>query len=309
MSPSTHGLLRRAVAIAIGALALLAPLRVSAQRDTSAALVGRVTMLGGQGIPEVEIVDQLSGRIAVTDADGRYALDRLVEGPRHVVVRRIGWVRIDTTLTLHALSRLEVDFVMSQVVQRLGAVNIISQDECPNRTMEGFECRRRAAIGVFRDAKELAALNPRIAADMLWGIDGLRREGDAVLSTTQWRCLTILIDGRPRNVGDGALRMSDYIAVEFYDAGAKVPAWYKSYAYQESRPATPRRRGSPTGGIGRSLPTPAAPAHPCALAVFWTKFAPKIDPSMDPSPSVTQARAAVRGLTPDSTPPKKPDTP
>ncbi|MFI5246494.1 MAG: hypothetical protein ACHQQR_14775 [Gemmatimonadales bacterium] len=102
-------------------------------------------------------------------------------------------------------------------------------------------------------------------------------------STTGWRCLTILIDGvRPYNPHELAiLPLTDLIAVEFYDQEDKVPDWYKLSAFE--------------GGSGGSLRgQSSALGRPCALIVYWSKFAPKSDSSLDPSKEVTRAREARR---------------
>jgi hypothetical protein len=103
--------------------------------------------------------------------------------------------------------------------------------------------------------------------------------GLAPESVTGWHCLVTLIDGHLPGRGDMILHFpDDYKAVEFYDHWEKVPAWYKSLAYQ---PATPRRTGRP-----------AQPARQCALIIYWTTFAPRFDPGLDPSGDVTRARQA-----------------
>ena len=266
-----------------------------AQRS-AAPLRGTVVDSGGKPIESVEISATTAGRVTRSDATGRFELDTLVTGPSRLLFRRLGWKAIDTTIYLNPKITVEIRVVMARLAQNLEQVRIVSHDDCPIRTMEGFECRRRAGIGAFRDSSELAALQPSCMSNMLVGMEGIRTVGGngnpcATLEATKgWRCLIQLIDGRRGNVL-GQLRMSDYIGVEFYDEEDKVPEWYKSLAYTPARAATktytPRGRAT-------VYATPSMPGRGCSLIVFWTKFADRYNPSLDQDKSSTHAMQSRR---------------
>jgi hypothetical protein len=69
-----------------------------------------------------------------------------------LLVRRLGWRAIDTRITVDTLGTRNLRLVLTPVAEELQAVHIVSQDDCPIRTLEGFECRRRGGIGAYRDS-------------------------------------------------------------------------------------------------------------------------------------------------------------
>jgi hypothetical protein len=263
------------------------PAVAPAQRDTTAIVRGVVTDSASRPIEDVEVYAPGIGRGVRTGSDGQFALIHLRPGAMRLLVRRLGWHMLDTTVTLEPGREVELRVSLVRIAQELEQVLIVARNECPNRTLEGFECRRRSGIGVFRDTTEFVAIKPLWMADLLYGVDGLRRvptkKGVVLESTTGWRCLTILIDGvRPYDSQQlSILPLTDFIAVEFYDQEDKVPDWYKLMAFE--------------GGSGGSLRGQSrALGRPCALIVYWSKFAPKSDSSLDPSKEVTRAREARR---------------
>lgn len=264
-----------------------------AQRDTSGVVRGRITGVGGAAMEAVDVYSPSVGRGTRTNAEGRFVMAGLVTGNIRFVVRRPGWKAIDTTLSVSPGSPTPLDVRLEPIPQGLPTVSITSQDECPNRTREGFECRRRSGIGVFRDSAEITALKPTYVADFLWGVTGLRRvsalNSVTLESTTGWRCLRTLIDGRLPVRGDGNLTVSDYRAVEFYDNADKAPEWYKYAAFE---PPTTRAQAGRARTAGQPMSDPSRMGRPCALVVYWTRFSPTFDPGLDQSPSVTRNRAA-----------------
>jgi len=286
--------------IAVGLALLIAfPCGARAQRALAPAR-GVVVDSAGQPIESVEISATAVGRVTRTGSDGRFEIDTLVAGPNRLLARRLGWKAIDTTFVLNARYPRELRFVMSRVSQQLAEVRIVSHDDCPTRTLEGFACRRRAGIGAFRDSAELAALNPSCLADMAQGMEGVRLVGGRtspcrVLEPTNgWRCLRTLVDGR---VGPalGRLKMTDYIGVEFYDDEDKVPEWYKEYAYASAARSTKTHSTRAGGTAGPTVyGTPQLAGRECSLLVLWTQFAPRFDPSLDQDKHATQAMKARR---------------
>ncbi len=288
--------MRRLVVVIVLLIAIPFALRAQVAQRVAAPLRGTVVDSTGNPIENVEISATTVGRLVRTDAVGHFEMDTLVTGPSRLVVRRLGWKAIDTTIYLNQKIPVQIRLVMARVAQSLEEVRIVSHDDCPTKTLEGFDCRRRAGIGAFRDSAELAALQPMCMSNMLVGMEGIRTVGSngspcaALESTKGWRCVRTLVDGRPLNTL-GQLRMTDYIAIEFYDEEDKIPEWYKSLAYQQgnaSRPTTAVR------GRATQYRTPAMPGRFCALIVYWTKFADRYNPSLDQDKSATRAMQARR---------------
>jgi len=282
--------------IALGlAILLLSPHSARGQRAL-APVRGVVLDSAGQPIESVEISATNVGRVTRTGSDGRFQIDTLVAGPNRILARRLGWKAIDTTFMLRPKYPSELRLVMSRVSQQLAEVRIVSHDDCPTRTMEGFDCRRRAGIGAFRDSAELAALNPSCLSDMADGMEGVRlvNRGTSpcrgIEATNGWRCLRTLVDGRLAPAL-GQLKMSDYIGVEFYDDEDKVPEWYKDFAYAGAVRGTKTR---PVPGRPTKFGTAAQPGRACSLLVLWTHFAPRFDPSLDQDKKATRAMQARR---------------
>jgi hypothetical protein len=221
--------------------------------DTLSTIGGEVSDSVGRPLAGVELYVVTSGRSTRTDANGRYLLHNVIEGPTQVRARRVGLRPVDTAFVLQARANMTLNMVLDSRPLALDTVRVTaSQDDCPPRSFEGFSCRRKAGVGVFRDSAELAALHPQTIADMFEGVRGLRREGGGVVAVTHWRCLTVLINGHlplPSEVhGYGsAAWIAGIAAEEFYEDGDTAPSWYRVFA---SRRATP-----------------------CSLIVYWTRNA------------------------------------
>ena len=204
------------------------------------------------------------------------------------------WKAIDTSVFVAAKTPLQVHLVLAHLAQDLEAVHVISQDECPSKTLEGFDCRRRAGIGAFRDSAEIAALHPVCVSDITYGMEGLRRTPgsrgcSSFIPTAGWRCLKVLVDGAPARM---ALRMTDYIGEEFYADYRDAPEWYKQYAFDNSRVAVPLHQDFKGGPF--VYRTPAVGGRNCSLIVYWTHFATRSDPSLVQSKATTIMMKARR---------------
>jgi hypothetical protein len=266
-------MIRSVIRLSTSLTFVLASASALAQRPT-VALRGQVLDGAGHPIESAEVTASSVGRLTRTDGDGRFAIDTVVAGSNRVLVRLLGWQAIDTTFVVDAKKPTVVRIVMARVAQNLNEVRIVSQDQCANRTLEGFNCRRVAGIGAFRDSAEIAALKPVCYANIAQGMDGLRLVPGVpcpkLESTKGWRCIRMLVDGRPP-IQVTRLKMSQFIGVEFYDVGDKVPEWYKIYAYESAVASVPTHQD--TSGYPMIYRTPALPGRACALIVYWTHLA------------------------------------
>ena len=278
-----------------------------AQRDPIGQVRGVIVDSAGHPLESVEISALTVGRFARTDSAGRFSIGGLIAGRNRLLVRRLGWKALDTTVIIDPKAPLEVRLVLARLAQNLQAVHVTSQDECPTRTLEGFECRRRAGLGAFRDSAEIAALKPTCQEHIIDGMTGLRLVPAFIcpgyMATTGWRCLVTLVDGLPPRFGHAPALMKDYVGVEFYADYKNAPEWYKQFAFANFTIPVPTHPSAP--GRAMIYREPALPGRECSLLVFWTHFAPKSDPALDQSRLTTQVmrarRDSLNGLPSDST--------
>jgi hypothetical protein len=232
--------------------AVLVPAGVAFVRhDTASTVRGAVIDADGKPVSGAEVYVTTSGRSGRTDASGRYSVGALIDGPTRLRARMPGWVPVDTVITLDARTTTTIDFVLARRSAPLDTVRV-SADACSQWTFDGFDCRRRVGVGVFRDEKEISARPPIYFADLFDGVAGVRRVLQRLdvgeQATTQWRCIAYLENGR-RPLWKNELQMNfrDVTAIEYYDSPEKIPQWYKNEAW----------RGK----------------EPCSLAVLWLRGA------------------------------------
>jgi hypothetical protein len=226
-----------------------------APHDTASTVVGFVTDSTGAPLSGAEVYVVTSGRAARTDGTGHYAVGQLLAGPTLLRVRIPGWVPADTEITLAPHDAATQNFVLKPQTATLPTVRVTSVVDCPRQSLDGFACRRRAGLGVFRDAREIAALQPIYFADLFDGVAGVRRIplrlDEGIEATTQWHCIVYLENGHPPT-WTNVMRINflDIVAFEFYDTQEAIPECYKSYAWSAN--------------------------EPCSLVVLWMRGAPKV---------------------------------
>ncbi len=238
-------------------LAVLGLLAVpSGTRAQSGVVKGIVTDTSGRPLENVEVLSINANRSARTGKDGRFTLARLPFGQQLIIARLPGYQPSDRAVNMLDAAAPELIIKLRRVVQALDTMRIVSHDGCAAYDVAGFECRRRAGIGQFRGADELAALRSYYWADMFEGLPGLRREPARdstigqdwrVQSMTGWRCLMEGWNGRHRTAADENIRPDQIAAIEHYDSYEKVPAAYKRLAW------------------------PNGQDKPCALVMYWTR--------------------------------------
>lgn len=254
----TEVLMDASVAVVIRADgdAVVVPANASfAPHDTASTVMGTVTDSAGTPLPGAEVYVVTSGRAGHTDGTGRYAVGQLLQGPTRLRARIPGWVAADTEITLAPHTAATLNFVLRQQTAALPAVRVSSVQECPRQSLDGFACRRRVGLGVFRDAREIAALTPIYFADIFDGVAGVRRVplplDEGIEATTQWRCIVYLENGRvPSWTNVMRINFLDIVAFELYDTQEAIPEWYKSYAWSGH--------------------------EPCSLIVLWMRGAPEV---------------------------------
>jgi len=163
-------LMSRLASVALGGL-ILASSPLGAQRRTG-SLSGVVRDDAGVPIPSVEIIAIKHSLSARTDSVGRFLLSALPSGPLDLTFRRLSFEPVVVTIDLPADDTTEVEVKLTVVAQRL--TGVLVNDRAPKkRVLEGFETRRREAIGYFVTRAQIEKRHPLLLSDMLRTIPGM----------------------------------------------------------------------------------------------------------------------------------------
>lgn len=263
---------QRRVRVARPALALLAVLVLSPWSAVRAqTLRGLLQDASGRPLSEVDVILVRNDQRQRSDASGRVFFPRVKPGEERVQARLIGYRLLEQRLVIGAESQ-DIVIVLERHAPLLDTVRVVDQDGCSATSLSGFECRRRAGIGYFRDAGEIRALKPAFFADMLDGMPGLRRTliqgphgADVRPAVVPSKCLVQLWNGQPPMRLDAAMASGperlfppdliwlpkDIVAIEMYDEYRKVPQRYRGLAW------------------------PVDSSQPCTLLIYWTRGASK----------------------------------
>lgn len=223
----------RCAALALPLLLLL-PVTARAQ-----GIAGHVVDTLGRPLLAAVVSAQPGDGLTRTDADGRFVLPTLSPGTYQLRIRRIGYRERLEEVTVRAGQRTRLTITLYAATPTLDTVRArVSQNACDNATLLGFECRRQAGIGYFRDANELAALNPEQLLDLARDLPGIRpgmRRGPAgLVEMVPWvrpsRCLKTLVNGRPEMQVFRWWTARDVVALEYYDQWSKIPLDYRQIA-------------------------------------------------------------------------------
>lgn len=229
---------------------------------------GTVRDSAGRPVALADVIVDPGGTRARTDSSGRFAVRGLRPGSYTLRVRKIEYRPYSQVIDVRPNAPLDLRVPLTRLPPLLTAVTAtVDANACAPSSLDGFECRRLAGVGMFRDAGEIRALRPEHWADMFDGMPGLRRVMVLGPNGREWRieaqpsrCLKELWNGQPpmvlANDGYGGFppdmvwRPIDVVAIEFYDAYAKIPARYRGYV------ETPGEEG-------------------CQLVIYWLRGAAK----------------------------------
>lgn len=192
------------------------------------------------------IVPSGGGQRVRTDSTGAFVIRGLRPGRHQLQVRKIQYRFHESAFVIRS-SIVEVSVVLTRLQPMLDTVRArVDQNTCAPSSLDGFECRRLAGIGFFRDAGEIRSLRPEHWADMFDGMPGIRRVMVPGPYGYEWRimpqpsrCLVELWNGQlpmqlaaPELGGfppDRIWRPIDVVAIEYYDRRWKIPARYHAY--------------------------------------------------------------------------------
>jgi len=202
----------------------------------------------------------------ITDADGRFAFDRVPAGTYRLVVTFIGYHDLTDTLAVPAESDLSLDLKLSVSPITLEPLVVVTRRQNP--LMEGFERRKARSFGSFVTRKQIEDRHPTYVSQLLMNMPGVR-----VIPVSGWGYAVFLREGcqpliwingvriEHDSAVDQMLDPEDVEAIEVY-RGAEVPIQF-----------------GPT---------------PCGAVVFWTRM-PK--PGTDHHSILTRALIAVAFVT------------
>ncbi len=249
-----------ALAIVAVMLAFLMPAISHAQ-----PIRGSVVDTLGRPLPDADVSIANTPIRARTDQDGRFVLPLGKAGTYEIRVRKVGYISFSASFNYRPGMAEGLVLVMTQFSNTLDTVRAMADaDRCATTTLEGFECRRQAGLGYFRDAGTLRSLRSDQWADMFEGMPGLRRNMVLGPMGREWRimarpsrCLVELWNGQPPMLAepgsfppDMNWRPNDVVAIEYYDEFIKVPARFRSYVLVSGQ-------------------------QPCELVIYWLRGASK----------------------------------
>jgi hypothetical protein len=257
--PSVAASARRITAALLAVVTVALPL----QAQAPAQLRGVVVDSAGRPLSQSDVILAGPDRRVRTDDNGRFVFPAVPPGRMQLRVRKIEYRLHEQSVEVRAGSTVNVRIVLQRLPPMLDSVRArVDPNACAPSSLAGFECRRLAGIGYFRDAGELRSMRPQHWADMFDGMPGVRRVMVNGPHGREWRvtvresrCLVELWNGQralPAEEGgfppDLIWRPIDVVAIEYYDDYAKVPVQYRSHVVLPGQP-------------------------PCELVIYWLRGA------------------------------------
>lgn len=226
-----------------------------------ATIVGVVLDSAAQPVSGADVVVRPGSRRTRSDSVGNFIITGLDDGGYTVAARKVGYAPDRWDVKLSKNGRLQMKLVLGRVVAKLDSVRVTAAADCPEYTLDGFECRRRFGGGLFLDYPDIDELNAHYTADLFREIPGFRvqlrrtRFGPEPVPTLAngFGCIASLVNGREATPANRVpTNPSDLSAMEVYLKPDSVPRAYQRFTW----PASNLHR------TGR-----------CAVVVFWTIWA------------------------------------
>jgi hypothetical protein len=170
----------------------------------SARLTGQVLDGAGRAASGVRVSVAGTLAVAITDADGRFALDGLPTGSHILEVRKLGFAVVEQGVDISLASTRHVTAVLGQAVQALEAVRTTATATERYLEQVGFTERQRGAVGRFYGPTDLnqqaltfsdaVRIIPGVAVTPVSG----RRKGVITSTRDPFNgCVTFFVDGSP----------------------------------------------------------------------------------------------------------------
>jgi len=182
----------------------------------------------------VEVVIDGHNRSALTDALGRYLIQRVPDGNRIVLFRLVGYRPVRTMAAFKRDDTTVVDGVMIGLAAQLDSVLVRGTTERFRGMgigLEAFEERRKMGFGVFFDSADMRRNEHRTLGDMVRGMVGIyvpgRTYSGGIIYNYRMNppCpMFTYVDGVPRGVVDTKeTPIHTLVAAEIYKSAAGVP--------------------------------------------------------------------------------------
>lgn len=203
----------------------------------SARVTGRVIDKKGQPLRDARVMLQGGGDVALTKANGEFALDSLPSGTQALEVRKLGYAVAEVPVELSANEPAKANITMSDAVPLLQTMRVeASKDKALSDV--GYLQRKQSGMGYFMDGDAINH-NSISFADVMRVAPGLKvvplGDGRTYVITDSRNpagngCVNFYVDNtrwtemRPGDVSD-YVRPEELVAVEVYH-GSETPPQY-----------------------------------------------------------------------------------
>jgi hypothetical protein len=219
------------VAGIIRTLALTAFIAPSLLSQRPGVITGTVKDEAGARVLNVEIIVPKTGASVHTDSAGKFIIRGLAPGLFDLSVRRLSYTPMTLSLEVTAGDTTDVDVTLTTAAELLPTVQVKGKEE-KKRQLDGFEQRRKQALGHFITREQIERRNPLMLSEMVRGVPGAQiiptndAVGRMVLRfSRRINCPpTYFVDGQylPNyNIDDMSPRNVE--GVELYDGFAGLP--------------------------------------------------------------------------------------
>jgi hypothetical protein len=201
-----------------------------------ARVAGRILTLAGDGLPNVSVSVDRPVRRALTDANGRFAIDSVPSGIRTLEVRAIGFQPQRLGVNVRPGEQVDRDITIDRNLAVLGTF-VVRASRTATWDSTGFEERRKKGTGYFFERETLSSVNDlSTALRMVPGIRG--RSSDRSQRLVAGRgtgCFPAFVVNRVRFDAGGAIgpeamiRAQDIRAMEVYTSRLSTPPEHQRY--------------------------------------------------------------------------------
>ncbi|HVZ76827.1 MAG TPA: carboxypeptidase regulatory-like domain-containing protein [Gemmatimonadaceae bacterium] len=214
-------------------------------------VAGRVTADGETSLAAAHAWSADGSRSALTDANGRFALDSLPLGTQAITVTKVGFAPLDTVLDIGGAGPAVLVARMSPLGVMLDSIRTIATRAADNVQLSavarGFNDRKAAGFGVFLTADEIARRDPPRTSTLFNFVRGFHvatdpQQLDFHVESSRGQVGLPSPDGTPRppcrplvyvngnrmpDAGDvDIVSPSDILGIEVYQVGEPSPAQF-----------------------------------------------------------------------------------